>query len=230
MERILRAIPPEDGEIVAVESFRRALVDLLSRPDSPRSRWNRSSPSPPSSQPHWARRALEKALEVAVEDEAIEKKIGCDALETFAGNVFADAITCVTLDLVAAVGDERDAAGRRPGSCDRWRRCVSDPPPGRLAGSPQLRAAIADEASLKASPGDDAAMRRLPFVKKERGRPGAGGDAHETDRADTRGSNRTLGRDGYCGRHPRRWTPGAPFLCGRCDGAETRGDRRSGGS
>ena len=169
VERILRAIPPEDGEIVAVESFRRALVDLLSRPDSAQPLESLESVTTVVAAALGAENAL-KALEVAVEDEAIEKKIGCDALETFAGNVFADAITCVTLDLVAAVGDERDRGRAASRILRPLEARVSDPPPSPVGRFPQLRAAIAAEASLKASPGDDAAMRRLPFVKKERGR------------------------------------------------------------
>ena len=169
VERILRAIPPEDGEVVAVESFRRALVDLLSRPDSAQPLESLESVTTVVAAALGAENAL-KALEVAVEDEAIVKKIGCDALETFAGNVFADAITCVTLDLVAAVGDERDRGRAASRILRPLEARVSDPPPSPVGRFPQLRAAIAAEASLKASPGDDAAMRRLPFVKKERGR------------------------------------------------------------
>lgn len=169
VERILRAIPPEDGDIVAVESFRRALVDLLGRPDSAQPLESLESVTTVVAAALGAENAL-KALEIAVEDEAIEKKIGCDALETFAGNVFADAITCVTLDLVAAVGDERDRGRAASRILRPLEARVSDPPPSPVGRFPQLRAAIAAEASLKASPGDDAAMRRLPFVKKERGR------------------------------------------------------------
>lgn len=169
VERILRAIPPEDGEVVAVESFRRALVDLLSRPDSAQPLESLESVTTVVAAALGAENAL-KALEVAVEDEAIVKKIGCDALETFTGNVFADAITCVTLDLVAAVGDERDRGRAASRILRPLEARVSDPPPSPVGRFPQLRAAIAAEASLKASPGDDAAMRRLPFVKKERGR------------------------------------------------------------
>lgn len=76
----------------------------------------------------------------------------------------------MTLDLVAAVGDERDRGRAASRILRPLEARVSDPPPSPVGRFPQLRAAIAAEASLKASPGDDAAMRRLPFVKKERGR------------------------------------------------------------
>ena len=166
VERILRAIPPEDGEIVAVESFRRALIDLLNRHDSAQPLESLESVATVTAAALGAENAL-KALEIASEDEAVEKKIGCDALRTNEGDALADAITCVSLDLVQQMRDERDRGRAASSILQPLDARVTDPPPDPVGRFPQLRATIAAEASLKASPGDDAQMRRLPFVKKD---------------------------------------------------------------
>ena len=169
VERILRAIPPEDGEIVAVESFRRALIDLLNRHDSAQPLESLESVATVTAAALGAENAL-KALEIASEDEAVEKKIGCDALRTNEGDALADAITCVSLDLVQQMRDERDRGRAASSILQPLDARVTDPPPDPVGRFPQLRATIAAETRLKASPGDDAQMRRLPFVKKDGGR------------------------------------------------------------
>ena len=166
VERILRAIPPEDGEIVAVESFRRALIDLLNRHDSAQPLESLESVATVTAAALGAENAL-KALEIASEDEAVEKKIGCDALRTNEGDALADAITCVSLDLVQQMRDERDRGRAASSILQPLDARVTDPPPDPVGRFPQLRATIAAEARLKASPGDDAQMRHLPFVKKD---------------------------------------------------------------
>jgi len=148
-----------------------------------------------------------RCLQVAAEDSDLKPLLSAEAAGTPEGAAMADAVTAASLDLVAAHGEAvgREAAAARalePLDAHLWR-----PPPPPLGRFPQLRAIVQAEAQAADTTGSnaigsihnsnsggggcdsggggggggsDAALGRLPFVRRREQAGGVDGDGGDS--------------------------------------------------